>query len=73
MENREENFLSRRRWLARLSVSFLIVAAFLGYTAYRGWQSHEISRGRMILYLIAAMLAFVLFLLGTAPKASARG
>ena len=56
------NFWSRRRWLARLSFSFLIIAVFLGYTAYRGdFRNHELSHGRVMLHLIAAMLAFVLF------------
>jgi len=64
----DKNFWSRRRWLARLSFSFLIVAVCLGYTAYRGEQSNALSHGRVMLYLFAAALAFSLFLMGTREK-----
>ena len=62
-------FWSRRRWLARLSFSFLIIAAFLVYAAYRGSQTHVIGQGRAMLYYLGALLfSFVLFLLGTPAK-----
>ncbi|HZL36028.1 MAG TPA: hypothetical protein VFC78_12000 [Tepidisphaeraceae bacterium] len=70
MENHEPgfNFWSRRRWLGRLSFSFLIIAGVLAYTAWRGSESHSLSETRIILYFFAAMLAFVLFLLGTRAR-----
>jgi hypothetical protein len=63
-----DDFWSRRRMLARFSFSFLIVAVFLGYTAYHGSQNHELSQGRVILYSVAAMLSFVMFMLGTRER-----
>jgi heme A synthase len=68
MNSPGNNFWSRRRWLARLSFSFLILAVFLGYTAYRGAQNHDLSHGRIALHLVAAALAFSLFLMGTREK-----
>lgn len=59
---------SSRRWLARLSVSFLIFAAFLVWTAYRGMEAHVISGPRAAFYCLCALLSFVLFLLGTRER-----
>ena len=59
---------SKRRWLSRLSFSFLVVAMFLGYTAYKGAQSHLLSQGRVTLYYAIAGVSFVLFLMGTREK-----
>ncbi|HWE92739.1 MAG TPA: hypothetical protein VG269_02090 [Tepidisphaeraceae bacterium] len=70
MENQEppNDLWSRRRWLARLSLSFLIVACWLVYTGFQGEQHHTFSRGRVILCYVAAMLAFVLFVMGTRER-----
>ena len=59
------DFWGRRRWLARLSFSFLIVAVYLAYT---GYHHPELGQGRKILFYVGAMLAFVLFLLGTRER-----
>jgi hypothetical protein len=70
MENQppEDSFWSNRRWLARLSFSFLIVAAFLLFTAYREMQAHALTAARASLYLIGALMAFVMFLLGVRAR-----
>jgi len=63
-----DDFWSRRRWLARLAFSFLIVAACLAYTGYRGAQNQSLSHERVVLCYVSAMLAFSLFLMGTREK-----
>ncbi|MDB5353953.1 MAG: hypothetical protein JWN24_406 [Phycisphaerales bacterium] len=70
MENqeRDRDLWSRRRWLARLSLSFLIIGLWLAYTGFRGAQTHALSHGRVILCYVAAMLAFVLFAMGTRER-----
>jgi hypothetical protein len=64
----ENSFWSRRRWLSRLSVSFLIVAAWLFYLGYQGGKNHTFSQGRIVLCYISAFLSFSLFLLGTRER-----
>jgi uncharacterized membrane protein YtjA (UPF0391 family) len=59
---------SRRRWLARLSFSFLIISIFLAYTGYRGAQDHTLGHGRILLCYFASMVAFVLFLMGARER-----
>ena len=58
-----------RRWLARLSVSFLIVAFFL---AYQGYRRYQILRGeadwRVMLDFFAATVSVVLALLGVRER-----
>ncbi|MDB5174712.1 MAG: hypothetical protein JWN51_3485 [Phycisphaerales bacterium] len=70
MENQEpdNDLWSRRRWLARLSLSFLIIGLWLAYTGFRGAQTHAFSHGRVMLCYVAAMLAFVLFAMGTRER-----
>lgn len=67
------NLWTRRAWLARLSVSFLMIAAVLVYTGYRGAQAHTLSNARVMLHYFAAMLAFVLFVMGTRERHRPRG
>ena len=64
----QDGLWSRRRWLARLSFSFLIVAVYLAYTAYRGAENHQLSLPRTVLFSVGAFLAFVLFLMGTRER-----
>jgi hypothetical protein len=59
------DFWSRRRWLARLSFSFLIVAVYLVWT---GTHHPEFGQGRRMLFYVGAALAFVLFLMGTRER-----
>ena len=69
MENHDpESFWSNRRWLGRLSFSFLIVAIFLVYSGYRGMEQHVVSPARAVFYFLGALLAFVLFLLGVRAR-----
>jgi len=51
-----------KSWLARLSFSFLILAGLLGWNA---WREYPGTTLRMILEIIGASCAFVLFLIGT--------
>jgi len=63
-----EDFWSGRRWLSRFSFSFLIVAIFLAYTGYHGAQNHDLSRGRVLLYYVAAGISFVMFMVATRER-----
>ncbi len=58
-----------RRWLARLSVSFLIVAFFL---AYEGYRRYQILRGqadwRVMLDFFAATVSIVLAFVGVRER-----
>lgn len=65
-------FWSARGWLGRLSFSFLIIAAVLAYTGWNGTRTHALSGGRALLCYFAAMLAFVLFLMGTRERHRSR-
>ena len=53
-----------RRWLARFSFSFLIVAAVLVWETYHGLQSGALGVGRAALYLVAGGMAIGLGLMG---------
>jgi hypothetical protein len=64
----DNNFWSRRRWLARFAFSFLLIAFYLGYVGYQGALNHTLSRNRVILLYFAAMLSFVLFVMGTRER-----
>ncbi|HET6248894.1 MAG TPA: hypothetical protein VFE47_14450 [Tepidisphaeraceae bacterium] len=66
--NSDDNFWSRKRWLARLAFSFLIVGVFLAYTGYHGYQDHTLTRDRVILLYFAAMLSFVMFVIGVRAR-----
>ena len=68
LPNNDNGFWSGRRWLARLSFSFLIIAAFLAYSGYKGAHDHSLSQGRVVLDYLCAMLAFVLFLAGVRAR-----
>lgn len=54
-----------RRWLARLTFSFFILAAVFAWEAYRARDGHE---WRPILYLLAAMLCVLLGLAGVRER-----
>ena len=58
-----------RRWLARLSMSFMIVAFFLAYAGYRRYQ---ILRGqadwRVMLDFFAATVSIVLAFIGVRER-----
>lgn len=50
-----------RRWLARLSFSFLIIALFLGWEAYQGLSGRvAMSQGRIMLYVLTAGMALAM-------------
>jgi hypothetical protein len=56
-----------RRWLARLSFSFLILAAVL---AWEGYKSSKVPDGTKTstLYFVAAAACFALFLTGVRER-----
>ncbi len=54
-----------RRWLARLSFSFFILAAVLAWEAYR---ARDGSTWRPLLFLVAAMLCVLLGLAGVRER-----
>lgn len=54
-----------RRWLARLSFSFFIIAAVLAWEAYRTRGGAE---WRPILYLVAGLLSVLLGLAGVRER-----
>ena len=58
----------RRRWLARLSFSFLIIALWLFWIGHQGSIHHTLGGGRIMLCYVAAFLAFSLFLWGTRER-----
>ncbi len=53
-----------RNWLARLSFSFLIIAAVLGWETYRGLQTGTLGVARAALYLLAGGMAIGLGIMG---------
>ena len=53
-----------RQWLARLSFSFLVVAAVLAWETYHGLQTGALGVGRAALYLVAAGMAIGLGFMG---------
>ena len=59
---------NRRRWLARLSFPFLIIALWLFWIGYQGATHHTLSSGRISLSYVAAFLGFSLFLWGTRER-----
>lgn len=63
---------SRRRWLARLTFSFLIIA---GVLAWQAIQTHrtapDAERWRAWLYAVAAGLGFMLFVAGLRARHAA--
>ena len=64
----ENGFWSRRRWLARLSPSFLIIAAWVLWIAYQGNKNHTLSPSRLILCYVAAFCGISLFFWGTLER-----
>jgi hypothetical protein len=64
----ENPFWSGRRWLGRLSFSFLIVSLWLIWLGYHGVHDRTMSQGRVTLCYIAAFMAFSLFLMGTRER-----
>jgi len=61
-------FWTRRRWLARLSFSFLIIAGWLFWTGYQGGVNHTLSPGRSTLCYVAGFMALSLFFMGTRER-----
>jgi hypothetical protein len=58
-----------RRWLARLSFSFLIVAFFLAWQGYKRYHAAgDVADWRTLLYFFAAMLSVVLALTGVRER-----
>jgi type VI protein secretion system component VasK len=57
-----------RRWLARLSFSFFIIALWLLWHGYQGARQHTISSGRATLCYVAAFMALSLFLMGVRER-----
>ena len=54
------------RWLARLWLSFVIIAAVLAWNAYKASTGRlgPVSNGRIVLYAIGAAACFSLAMLG---------
>jgi len=58
-----------RRWLARLSMSFMIVAFFLAYAGYRRYQIlHGQADWRVMLDFFAATVSIVLAFIGVRER-----
>lgn len=58
-----------RRWLARLSFSFMIIGFFLGWEGWKLAQAGGVdAQWRVLLYLAAAALSFVLGFLGVRER-----
>ena len=58
-----------RRWLARLSMSFMIIAFFLAYQGYRRYQIlHGEADWRVILNFFAATVSIVLAFIGVRER-----
>jgi hypothetical protein len=53
-------------WLARFSTSFIILGGFLLWESYKAvhGQLGSISTGRIVLFLIGALVSFVLAVVG---------
>ena len=62
--------LIMRRWLARLSFSFIILALVLGWDAWRSLRGHTAPRPqwRIQVQFVAAAACVVLGLIGTAMR-----
>jgi hypothetical protein len=58
------------RWLSRLSFSFFIFAMLLLWFIYKSktGQAPPLSQARMAMYLVAAMLAIVMGMLGVRAR-----
>jgi hypothetical protein len=59
-----------RRWLARLSFSFLVLAFFLGWEGYKRYQANASGQvdWRTLVYWFAAMLSVVLAFAGISER-----
>lgn len=57
-----------RRWLARLSFSFLILALWIFWLGYQGSRQHTLSPGRVTLCYVAGFMGLALFLMGTRER-----
>ena len=58
-----------RRWLARLSVSFMVIAFFLAYEGYRRYQIlHGQADWRVLLNFFAATVSVVLAFVGVRER-----
>ena len=59
-----------RPWLARFSFSFFIVAAVLAWESYKGMRGDlgPISQWRIVLFMIAAVLSFVMGVSGVRER-----
>ena len=58
-----------RRWLSRLSFSFLIVGFFLAWQGWKLAQSGlEVTQWRVPLYFIGAVMSFVLGFMGVRER-----
>jgi hypothetical protein len=57
-------------WLARLAPSFFIICCLLLWSVYRAVQGQmgPVSGGCIALFLVAAVLAFVLGVIGTRER-----
>jgi hypothetical protein len=59
-----------RRWLSRLSFSFFVIGFFLAWEGYKRYTfiGRSVDDWRMLLYLFAAMLSFVLGFTGVRER-----
>jgi hypothetical protein len=57
-------------WLARLAPSFFIICCLLLWSAYRAAQGRlgPVSNARIVLFIVAAVLSFVLGVIGTRER-----
>lgn len=67
---RNDWHLITRRWLARFSFSFLVIAFFL---AWEGYKRYQLTGGRLadwhaLLYWFAAMLSLVMAFVGISER-----
>lgn len=64
-----------RRWLARLSFSFIILALVLGWDAYRSWRGYTEPRApwRIGVQFAGAAVCLVLGFVGVAQRHRGEG
>ena len=67
---RNDWHLITRRWLARLSFSFLVIAFFLAWEGYKRYQAGggHAADLRTLLYWFAAVLSTVLAFVGISER-----
>ena len=64
------SWTSPKRWLARLSFSFFILSGFLLWEVHQARQGllGRISSGRIVLFMVGALVSFVLGVMGVRER-----